>query len=60
MRRIDWRNSAIGALLSLVLDAVVPVGVIQDALRFVARTLGHLFGGGGAARELPGGPPLEV
>jgi hypothetical protein len=55
-RRIDWRNAFLGSFVSLALQAVVPVGPIQQLLTFVLRGLSGLFGGP-RNPKLPGGPP---
>ena len=44
--RKDWILLFGGALLSLVVSAVVPPGVLQHVLAMTAQRLGHLFGGG--------------
>jgi hypothetical protein len=49
--RFDWRQTLVGTLLGLVVQAVVPSEPIQDALALIGRGLGHLFGGG--LGELP-------
>jgi hypothetical protein len=51
--RIDWREAFVGAMLGLVLQAVVPPEAVREVLLFVARTLGRLFGGG--VPDLPSG-----
>ena len=50
--RLDWRNLMVGALLGLVVEAVVPPEPIRAILGLIVRGLGHLFGGGGLP-ELP-------
>lgn len=44
--RKDWILLFGGAMLSLVVSAVVPPEVLQHALTMTAQRLGHLFGGG--------------
>ena len=44
--RLDWRNLLVGALLGLVVTAMVPPEPVRDVLGIIIRTLGHLFGGG--------------
>ena len=50
--RLDWRNLMVGALLGLIVEAVVPPEPIRAILGLIVRGLGHLFGGG-APPELP-------
>jgi len=54
--RLDWRNLVVGSLLALVLQAIVPVGPIQQLFIVAFRSLVGLFGGPGQP-ELPGGVP---
>jgi hypothetical protein len=42
--RIDWREALVGALLGLVVQAVVPPEPVRTVLLTVTRGLGHLFG----------------
>lgn len=55
--RVDWRNIFVGTLLSLVVQAVVPVEPVQQILFIVLRGLAGMFGAGEQPPELPGGPP---
>lgn len=50
--RIDWRNLLVGSMLSLVLQAAVPVAPVQHLLFIMLRGLAQMFGGG--PPELPG------
>jgi hypothetical protein len=50
--RIDWRQILISQLFALVARAVLPVNALHDAVQFLARGLGHLFGSG--PPQLPG------
>jgi hypothetical protein len=58
--RIDWRTMFIGAFLSLLLEAIVPVEPVRDILVMSFRALANLFGGD--LPELPGGgaPPVTL
>jgi hypothetical protein len=51
--RIDWVQIFAGQLVGLVMRAVLPGDAIGQCLRFLAQSVGHLFGGGGVL-ELPG------
>jgi hypothetical protein len=52
--RIDWRNNLIGALISLVLERVVPPGIFNAAFGFLVRTIGHIIGTDGGPALPPG------
>lgn len=54
-RRVEWRNMLIGALLSQVMQAVLPAQPVLQLLFVVLRGLAGMFGGG--EPTLPGGPP---
>ncbi|HTB50770.1 MAG TPA: hypothetical protein VK701_07315 [Solirubrobacteraceae bacterium] len=42
--RLDWRNLAVGALLSAVAGALLPQPVMQGVLRAFISSVGHIFG----------------
>lgn len=44
MRRFDWRNAVVGALLGQVLRSVLPGETVRDVLGMLGRGLGGLFG----------------
>ncbi len=51
--KLDWREAFVGAMLGLVVQAVVPVEPIRQVLFFVSHGLGHLFGMGPAGLPSP-------
>lgn len=55
--RVDWRNLALGTLLGLVVQVVVPPEPIRDVLFILFRGLADMFGS-----EIPvlPGPPQEL
>jgi hypothetical protein len=50
--RVDWREAFIGAMLGLVLQAVIPSAPIRDAILAVTRGVGQMLG-----HDLPALPP---
>lgn len=56
--RIDWRNLLLGSLISLALQAVVPVDAVQQLIIVLFRSLANVFGT--EQPDLPGGGLLET
>lgn len=47
MGRKDWVMMANGALLSLIVNDVVPAHVVQSVFNMLITGIGHIFGIGG-------------
>lgn len=44
LSRVDWRDALLGVFLSTIVEAILPGEVVRDALRFIVRGLGPMFG----------------
>jgi hypothetical protein len=42
--RLDWRNALLGVFLSTVVQAILPGEVVRDAVGFILRSIGPMFG----------------
>lgn len=51
--RVDWRNTFVGVMLGLVVEAIAPPELVREVISLALRGLGHLFGG--TLPELPPG-----
>jgi hypothetical protein len=56
--RKDWQLLVRGAMLTLVVEALLPREVVWHVLVMTVRGLDHLFGGGSGTPELPGLTPI--
>jgi hypothetical protein len=51
--RIDWRNVVAGAMLTILVEAILPPDAVQGIFVVLLKTLAHFFGHG--MPELPSG-----
>jgi hypothetical protein len=44
MERIDWRNTFVGVMMGVVVEAILPADAVREAVALALRGLAHLFG----------------